>query len=864
MISVIVYGRNDHHGYNFHKRAAISLNCLAEVLTDPDDEILFTDYNTPDAYPTLVEAIRDTLTDRCRRRLRVFRVRPAVHERYRERTHLEVVEAVSRNVALRRSNPANRWVLSTNTDMIFVPRDPGRSLSDIAAGRADGFYHLPRFELPETLWESVDRRDPRRIVETVRCWGTQLSLNEVVHTDAYARFDGIGDCQLVLRRDLFAIGGFHEGMLVGWNVDMNLCRRLRHLHPETGSLLDSLFGYHCDHTRTPTAALSATAIQNDPHVFVDGVTRADLPEQAASWGLAGEDVEEHSGTDLPADRFVAALEAAAQPMTVPCTEARNDRSAYLALTYPPDHVLPYAADHLSTLPRDAAIGFVGGSSAMLGRLVAVWRGMGGEGPVLALDTLGGDGAAEAVPLEAMHRRAGVFVIDFSLDPGAVPAEPVRHVLDLATDARERLGRVKGAFIRLVALARRDGGAAMRRMFVCLNGINTYFGTLARTELLFTWTPFTTRVCFGPVRPDDRPVAPLRSGGGMERHLETALGRGFAIDPWEVAMLRKDLAVVADAADLDAVDPRRFSAPLVALLGWPGAAAAFRSTPERVGRLRRAAAARRPSAGLRNRLDPRFLRPGEDRPAPPPLSKLADAADWEDGRWRLWAERYTREGLGYVVSTYNYFKRSHGVWERVQILYALDRLGLLMPQTRIGVATAGPDGLPAFLADRMGRVDVVDLQGAPHPAGTEARRVKNRLFCPDRAPRPEPSAAPWHAAVFIDPAAGGPDPVRVRALSRRVVPGGPVLVCGRVCVSRGHPACGEAVDRLRRFACAHETSVATAWTVGDPTLDRVAGTGPAERERPYFVAEEKDGFYVSFIICLDADRVTAQQDAGHVL
>ena len=64
VISIILYGRNDAHGYNLHRRAALSLNCLAEVLTDADDEIVFVDYNTPDELPTFVEAIADTLTDR--------------------------------------------------------------------------------------------------------------------------------------------------------------------------------------------------------------------------------------------------------------------------------------------------------------------------------------------------------------------------------------------------------------------------------------------------------------------------------------------------------------------------------------------------------------------------------------------------------------------------------------------------------------------------------------------------------------------------------------------------------------------------------------------------------------------------------
>ena len=57
MISAILYGRNDNYGYNLHKRAALSFNCIAEVL-DETDEIIFVDYNTPDDFPTFPEAIK--------------------------------------------------------------------------------------------------------------------------------------------------------------------------------------------------------------------------------------------------------------------------------------------------------------------------------------------------------------------------------------------------------------------------------------------------------------------------------------------------------------------------------------------------------------------------------------------------------------------------------------------------------------------------------------------------------------------------------------------------------------------------------------------------------------------------------------
>ena len=152
MFSVILYGRNDSHGYNLHKRAAISFNALAEVMSDPDDEILFVDYNTPDDHPTFPEAIHDTLTDKAKKVMRVLRVRPDQHVRHRLKTHLVALEAQSRNVALRRSNPRNRWILYTNTDMLLVPRNEKR-IAERHPGRD-----------PRRLLPGAALRDPRDAV----------------------------------------------------------------------------------------------------------------------------------------------------------------------------------------------------------------------------------------------------------------------------------------------------------------------------------------------------------------------------------------------------------------------------------------------------------------------------------------------------------------------------------------------------------------------------------------------------------------------------------------------------------------------------------------------------------------------------
>lgn len=154
MLSVILYGRNDDHGYNYHKRLAISINCIAEMLSHPNDEIIYSDYNSPDDFPTCLEAIEDTLTKKAKSLIKIIRIRPSIHSRYEKKTKLQVLEPIARNAAVRRSSPANKWILSTNSDMIFVPKEGTETLSTLVSTLEDGFYSLPRFELPEQLWKA--------------------------------------------------------------------------------------------------------------------------------------------------------------------------------------------------------------------------------------------------------------------------------------------------------------------------------------------------------------------------------------------------------------------------------------------------------------------------------------------------------------------------------------------------------------------------------------------------------------------------------------------------------------------------------------------------------------------------------------
>ena len=334
---------------------------MAEVLTLESDEIIFTDYNTPNEFPTFPEAIADTLTDKCKRLLKIYRVRPNHHLKVGgSHTHLPVIEPVARNVALRRSNPETRWVLSTNTDMIFLPKNTG-SLSENVKNLASGYYVAPRFELPETIWEAFSRGEPCQIIEELSNLGKAIHIEEKVYTQNL--FDAPGDFQLIEREVLTSIHGFDEAMIYGWHVDSNIGRRLELYHNRIsdGSIL--LDGYHCDHTRQITAAHKSGAVQNDILNFVNEIDTDKIVLSNLNWGLPDETLEEIFIEQNNAKRFSKIVyKSVGAPQQgyytadiTPDARANPDKSYQVC----PEHVLPYLFDLLFTSPPAGLILWVG-------------------------------------------------------------------------------------------------------------------------------------------------------------------------------------------------------------------------------------------------------------------------------------------------------------------------------------------------------------------------------------------------------------------------------------------------------------------------------------------------------------------------
>lgn len=356
MISILVYGRNDDYGARLQRRAALSLNSIAEALTQPDDEIVFVDYNTSDEFVTFPEAIDDTLSEAARRLIRVVRVRPAFHEQRVGKGAPAVIESIARNIGLRRTNPANQWVLSTNPDVLLVS---GKGLAEVLREARDGYYGAPRHELPRFMWEQLPRAEPKQAAEQVRAWRDLLPLEEtVLHHRPDIGFDAPGDFQLAPRADYFAIGGFDERMQRAWHVDSNLAVRMAARLGPPGRLPGGPAVFHCEHTSGTQAKHAAQRQEDSWEQFVEKA--ADDPWSDPNWGAPEQNFEIIDLNHRPVRGLVSILADGADAA---------DRRDFGDFVYGPAtygriprrrlHAALFLVDRLLNFDRRARVGWIG-------------------------------------------------------------------------------------------------------------------------------------------------------------------------------------------------------------------------------------------------------------------------------------------------------------------------------------------------------------------------------------------------------------------------------------------------------------------------------------------------------------------------
>lgn len=292
MITFLVVGRNDGYGINLPKRTAMSLNFLATLCQEPADEIIYVDCNTPIQDCTLAEAIADTLTSEARRRLRIFRISGEQMAAAIGETSLPFSDELSRNVGIRRSNPENAWLLSTNCDVLIQPLD-NRPLADWLRSLPRRFYLCPRISIPAAQWQMLDRLNVQQMAEFcdgVLAQGVRLPPER---EQPWLRFHSVGDFQLAPREQWLQIAGCEEGMKFWGHSDANNAKRLNLLNGggRTPDLSDHLRVLHLDHTFSLVVAHQNTMIHNDWKQWIDDVS-APASHNREDWGLASVNLPE--------------------------------------------------------------------------------------------------------------------------------------------------------------------------------------------------------------------------------------------------------------------------------------------------------------------------------------------------------------------------------------------------------------------------------------------------------------------------------------------------------------------------------------------------------------------------------------------
>ncbi|MGE0769142.1 MAG: hypothetical protein AB7L90_22080 [Hyphomicrobiaceae bacterium] len=781
---------------------AIGLNGLARQVDAGSGEVLFVDYNTPDHLPTLPELIWDTLTRQARRRLRILRVRPAQHARFADRTPLPVLEPVARNVALRRANPANRWILSTNTDALLLEPGKGSELIGFVATLALGQYGLPRFELPERAWEGFVRNDPEGCIALARAWGREARLREIVRGVPDVLFDNPGDFQLLPREDVVAIGGFEEEMLLGWHVDHNLAKRMAVRLGAIRSLEDRLELYHLGHSRSVVPSHAHDRIENDIVAFVQQIDRPEALHEANGWGLAKEHVEEIRLDVAPGEIVRAACREVMAPLEGAPLEARYAPESFDRDVYDSGHVAAHLFDLLSTFPPSAIFAFAGLRRDLLDKVREGLGKLGFKRRLLVPRSLAEQLSADALPDvqvgddEAVLRAADALVFAFGAESSSSDLDggPSLSIADLF----DRAAAIEDG--RLII-----GDAP--RLFIVVGAVHSRVERRVCDRLAAAASPFTTRLRYGPLT---RGASDADQTARHRRRSRAARRWIPILEAGDELPLRTRCILAAEALavrrELDAIASDEPS----------------RATAERIrARLDDAV---RPAPALAGR---RFAPPSVG----PRLSGLARADSWDRPLFATEARRLSDVRNGWV-------------WERAQLLTGLAVLSGPMAESQVLALIEHDEPLLETLALRCGRLHVLDtrLFGAADPEPTSATfslaRGASTVTPGDLAGAAYDIVVAPQSALFRDGVRGAA--TRLASLCASLRPGGVLAIGGEVCLV-GH-------EREMRpslsMACADGLPSACAKLFG-LRLERDDGWGllPDDLARIGSAADNADGTWL---------------------
>jgi hypothetical protein len=295
-------------------------------------------------------------------------------------------------------------------------------------------------------------------------------------------------------------------MLLGWHVDSNICKRLFMLYGEVGDLTDRLFGYHCDHTRQVTPAHKRTAAENSIAKFFDAVNVPGVAEQAESWGCIDTEIETFQLASGPARSYLSGLEAAIRTPMVTASEVGYVTDTFDEVSYEAEHVFPFLADLLASVPKTWNAAWFGTNRSMFELFQAAWPNLQFTGQILVPAGIGLVGEAlhhtGAIAMDEVLAEADFFIFDFSAGDGNSPVD----VNDASL--QESFPVLIGSFHKIIGSEHRRAASKLApRRIIAINAIHNRFEALVRGYIEYARSPFSSRLRHGYALPvADKPVS----------------------------------------------------------------------------------------------------------------------------------------------------------------------------------------------------------------------------------------------------------------------------------------------------------------------------------------------------------------------
>ena len=210
-IASVTVNRND--GYKDYKRGILHFKSMAETF----DEVNYVDWNSPEN--SFMWDIEHKLPKN--NKIKHYCIPSGiVNQIIFDKNAQKCNEAISRNIAIRRSNAD--WIVSTNIDVIPPTR---RELKNLIKGlNKNTFYTLSRREAPLKIIENSSK-SIKELRESLTNIPARHFSAKVTPNDEYSLINCCGDFQIAHKSVWNKIKGFEEEMIYACFVDTNIQKK---------------------------------------------------------------------------------------------------------------------------------------------------------------------------------------------------------------------------------------------------------------------------------------------------------------------------------------------------------------------------------------------------------------------------------------------------------------------------------------------------------------------------------------------------------------------------------------------------------------------------------------------------------------